>query len=142
MHTVNNCIKLTDKEVLRAKKIIAKYEQRAVGDEVVKGWKGTIPWYERQLLDNFFTEVKKYDNGKYDDGRWRVHYVTGHYISDQNNVHITFHMNDKRAVEQLLQETGFLPKEVEFLLDQFKNNLVELGKVVEYKIFTPDKIQF
>ena len=131
-----NYNELKPNQIDRAIKIIERYEKKAQGDDIVKSFEGTIPWYERQLLDQFF------DQCKYDDGVWKANFRTGQYISNQNQVNISFHISDKRAVEGLMTEAGFLPAEITAIVEQFKDNLKPLGVLLENKMFTPDSIVF
>ena len=124
------------KEVSKAIKIIESYEKQAQGDDVVKSFIGTIPWYERQALDYFF------DHCKYDNGVWKANFRTGSYRSNQNQVQISFFISDKRVVEDLMVEAGFLPAEITAIVEQFKDNLKPLGVLLENKMFTPDSIVF
>jgi len=128
---------LKEKQVNRAIGIIKKYEKLAQGDEVGKCFIGTIPWYERELLDDYFLQYR------HDDGYWVVHFKTGNYRSNQNDVVISFHISNKRMVRDLMLNAGFLPKEIEAYLEEYTGeNLVALGKAVENGLFKPENIKF
>ena len=131
-----NYNELKQNQIDKAIKIIEKYEKKAQGDDVIKSFQGTIPWYERQLLDQFF------DQCKYDNGVWKANFTTGHYVSNQNRVQLNFFISDKREVKDLMIEAGFLPAEITAIIEKFKDNLKSLGVLLENKMFTPDSIDF
>jgi len=126
---------LKENQIKKAIALLEKYEKLAEGDEFGKLYRGTIPWYERQLLDDYFWEHK------HDDGYWVVHFKSGAYRA--NNAIITWHISNKRSVELLMLEAGFLPGEIKVYLEQYTGeNLVALGKTVENGLFKPENIKF
>jgi hypothetical protein len=128
---------LSEKRIKQAISIIKRYEKIAQGDDIIKSFMGTIPWYEREVLDEYFNQHR------YDDGVWVVHFKTGNYRSSQNRVVISFHMSNRRAVQKLMLNAGFYPKEIEVFLEKFTGeNLIALGKAVESGLFKPDNIKF